>query len=401
MTGRAATDRLRPPFRAFAVALAAGFALRLVAGFALNIANGLHRGFDFYGTMADNVVSGRGLVWSFYGALGDKWANRAPLYPLLVAGVRWLAGSTSTAPVLGVQAALGALACLVPAFLALRWGGRRGAIVAVWAAALWPYSVVTDTGMVEHVVFAPLAGLTILVTLLACDGGGRAAGVSAGVIAGLATLARITFAVTAPLVALVAAVRCKRPLLAVLFAAGLCVALVPWVLRNHAVTGSHVLGTDGGRALWVGNSPHTFTHYPAGSIDESERDMLAALTPQDAERLRSLNDDEVAQDAVFREIAVREIASHPAEMAWKGVRKAAALWSPVMNPGPSGTIKLAVFGASILLLFAGACAAAVATPQVRADLPVVLAAFASFTFVAAVFWGQSRYLAPLHGAAAT
>jgi hypothetical protein len=32
----------------------------------------------------------------------------------------------------------------------------------------------------------------------------------------------------------------------------------------------------------------------------------------------------------------------------------------------------------------------------RADLPAILAVAASFTIVAAVFWGQSRYLAPLH-----
>jgi hypothetical protein len=36
-------------------------------------------------------------------------------------------------------------------------------------------------------------------------------------------------------------------------------------------------------------------------------------------------------------------------------------------------------------------------PGLRADLPVTVAVVLGFVLVAAVFWGQPRYLAPLHG----
>ena len=69
----------------------------------------------------------------------------------------------------------------------------------------------------------------------------------------------------------------------------------------------------------------------------------------------------------------------------------------MFNPGPSTPVKLVAFGLSAGVLLAVALAAAATLPRLRADLPACLAATVSFTIVAAVFWGQSRYLAPLHG----
>jgi hypothetical protein len=382
------------------VAVAAAFVARVCVGLAVNVdAAGVHRGFDFYGFMADHVLDGRGLVWSFYDDLGDKWANRAPLYPLVVAAARWAFGRATPAPVVVVQAALGALGCIVPAALAARWGGWKAAVIAAWAAALWPYSIVLDTGLVEHVVYAPLVGLSVLLSLRAGDDAGPGRSVVAGAVAGLAVLARLTFGATAAMLCAVAAFSRPRIPRAVLFAVGAAVVLAPWVARNHAVTGAWTLGTDGGRALWVGNAPETFVAYPAKSIDDAERAMFASLSSDAWSDLRSKNDDEVAQDAAFRARALDAVSARPASAAWGGVRKAAALWSPVMNPGPVAFAKLVLFGLTTLCLLAGAVVAAARVPRIRADVPTCAAAVASFTLVAAVFWGQSRYLAPLHGIA--
>jgi hypothetical protein len=391
MTGAA----LRSPW----CAVAAAFAARVAAGLALNADGAVHRGFDFYGAMADHVVGGRGLVWDFYFGLGEKWANRGPLYPLFLAAVRWIAGTASAVPEVVAQAALGALACLVPAAIARRWGGTRAALLAAWGAALWPYWVVTDTALVEQVVFAPLAGLAVLHALRARDGGAATPAFAAGLCSGLATLARLTFAPAAALLGLVAFARPLRLRTVLLFAAGLAVTLLPWVVRNHRVTGAWTLGTDSGRALLVGNSEATFRRYPAESIDQAELDLCATFDADVWRRLRTQERDEVAQDREFMALARASISARPAETAWGGLRKAAALWSPVINPGPSSAAKLVVFGVASLLLLAGAAGAVVACPRVRADLPACAAAALAFTATAAVFWGQSRYLAPLHGIA--
>jgi hypothetical protein len=392
-----ASGAATPHRRLYLAALIAAFGLRVAAGCVINVdASGVHRGFDFYGFMADHVLDGRGLVWAFYDDLGDKWANRAPLYPLLVAAVRFVAGRASAVPVVVAQAALGAAACLVPAAFAARWGGTRAALVAVWIAALWPYSLAADTSLVEHVAYAPLAGLAVLATLRAADRPGVRGQVAAGVVAGLATLARLTFASGTVLLAAVSALRGPRWPRVALFAAGTAAVLVPWMMRNHGVTGAWTLGTDGGRALWVGNAEETFRRYPAESIDEAERDLFAKFTPADWQELRAQNGDEVAQERIFLRRAVTAAARRPAATAWGGLRKAAALWSPVMNPGPTPAGKLLLFGVPLALVLGGALAAAARVARMRADLPAILAVAASFTIVAAVFWGQSRYLAPLH-----
>jgi hypothetical protein len=396
MTGAgAAGAALRSPW----CAVLAGFVARAAAGLALNADGAVHRGFEFYGAMANHVVEGRGLVWEFYSGLGDKWANRGPLYPLFLAGVRAVAGAASAVPEVLAQSAVGALACLVPAAIARRWGGTRAALAAAWIAALWPYWVVSDTGLVEQVVFAPFAGLAVLFALRARDGDAAAPSFAAGACAGLATLARLTFAPAALLLGALACVRPLRLRTAAIFAAGLLVMLLPWVARNHHVTGAWTLGTDTGRALLVGNNPATFASYPAESIDKAEADHYATFGPDEWRRLRAHNDDEVAQDREFMALARAEIAARPGDAAWGGMRKAAALWSPVINPGPSSLLKVVVFGAASLLLLAGAASALVSCPRIRADLVSCGAAALAFTAVAAAFWGQSRYLAPLHGLA--
>ena len=241
--------------RTVLAALLVGFALRAVAGLALNVDGTRLRGFDFYGYMADNLLRGRGLGWWFYEGLGWKLANRGPLYPLLVALVRWVASGPAAVALVLVQAALGTAACLLPALLARRWAGSGAARTALWLAVLWPYSILIDTSLVEHVLYAPLATACVLLVLRARDTVGAATSLIAGAVSGLAVLARVTFAPTIGLLVPLVAMRRRGLRAAALLAVGAAVAVSPWVVRNHAVTSSWTLGTDGGRALWLSNAP--------------------------------------------------------------------------------------------------------------------------------------------------
>ena len=380
----------------------AAFAVRLTAGIALSEGGRGSRGFDFYGFMADNLLSGRGLCWWFYEGLGLKFANRGPLYPLFVAAAR-AAGGGARAVEITAQAAIGAAAICIPALLARRWSGTRAVLPALWIAALWPYSVLSDTGLIEHVLYAPLCCLTAWAILDAQSGARRPerTALAAGAIAGLATLARLTFAASLPFLG-VAAVRRLGVARTALVVVGVAVVLAPWVVRNRLTVGHWVLGTDGGRALLVGNSPVTFEKYPDESIDEGEREIFRRMPPALAAELRGLAGDEVAQDARFSEIARATILADPVASAWRMLRKAATLWSPVYSPAPvssrtSNALRYLVYAATFVPLLAAAAAAVAVCARMRSDLPLLLALILSFTVVAAVFWGQPRYLAPLHG----
>lgn len=384
------------PWRRAWIACGVAFALRVVAGFALNVTPKGPRGFDFYGYIADNVVRFGEFKWIFYEGLGWKWANRGPVYPLFLALMRDVGGIPATGLTIVVQAAVGAIACLVPAWFALRWGGISAAVLAVWFAALWPYSVVNDTSMVEQVVYAPATLLAAIAALRAADRGTAAASFVCGVACGFATLVRLTFAVTIPFVA--AFVLARRGFrAAALVALGAALALTPWVARNAAVTGRAVLGTDGGRALWLSNAPDTFVHYPDRSIDETERHLFATMPHAEHQYINDLGADECVQEDYFRKLASENIRARPAEVAWGGLRKAAAQWSVVHNPGPAPVEKYVLHGVPLLLLLAASFAAVALVPACRADLPVIAGIALSFTAIAMVFWGQPRYLAPLHG----
>src|SRR6185295_14712592 len=107
----------------------------------------------------------------------------------------------------------------------------------------------------------------------------------------LASLARLTFAPTAALLGAVCVMRRPGAARAALFALGLAAALVPWTIRNHGITGAWTLGTDSGRALWVGNTETTFRHYPAETIDDAERELFRGFSEADWRDLREQNHD--------------------------------------------------------------------------------------------------------------
>jgi hypothetical protein len=387
-----------------AAVLGIAFALRVVAGLALNLDHaGQVRGFPFYGEMADGLLSGRGMGWEFYQSLGYKFANRAPLYPLLLAALKLGFGAAQGPAIVVTQSLLGALGCLAPAWLGARWGGAVAGRVALVAAALWPYGVVIDSSLVEHVLYAPLAVLALLLVLAARDDGAspvRAAW--AGAVAGLAVLTRVTFGLALPFLAFALLLRRGGVLRAALLTIAVAIVVAPWMIRNHAAVGRFTVGTDGGRALWLSNAPGTFDHYPAESIDRTEVELLVHLDAGRSRALRAAADDEVAQDALFRTMAFENIAARPLATAWGALRKLGALWSPVYNPDPirvgaAHHVKTVVHFVTFGLLIGVALLGVAAVPTVRADLPVVLGLLAGFVVPAMIFWGQTRYLAPLHG----
>lgn len=395
--------------RSPALAVLAAFLVRAILGWGLgtSIAPGINggevqRGFEFYGLMADGLLSGEGMSWVFYEGLGEKFANRAPLFPALIAAVRAVAGTPGIVACILVQAAVGAAGCLVPWALARRWRDERAGLWAVWCAALWPYWALVDTAMVEHVVFTPLVGLSVLFVAQARDDDRTRPVLLAGVFSGLVCLARLTFGLALPFLAL-ALLRSRAGFRgAALYTVVVCAVLAPWVVRNHDVVGKYTVGTDGGRALWLGSHPSLFDYYPERSVDRSEQVILRAIPAEDRAELMAVREDEVLQAAVFQRWAVDRCRSAPGEVAWGALRKSSALFSPVYNPlqfssRAKDAARVLVFAGSLLAALIAFAAGLIRTPTVRRDLPVVLSVALGFTLSAALFWGQSRYLAPLHG----
>ena len=193
-------------------------------------------------------------------AAGEGWSStfRPPLYGAVLAGVLAAGGSPDALRL--IQAVLATL-CLLPVYsLAHGIGGRATARIAAGLVAVDPvlngFSHLLWTETVYLALFLP--GLALLVRDPHCDRGGRWLG--AGLLLGLASLARAQLLTFAPLLVLWAwwGRDASRSWLrgAALLTLGWCLVVLPWSGRNLLVTGDFFLvDTNGAYNLLVGSDP--------------------------------------------------------------------------------------------------------------------------------------------------
>ncbi|MEO6026441.1 MAG: glycosyltransferase family 39 protein [Candidatus Binatia bacterium] len=191
--------------------------------------------------------------WAQQIAGGDWLGTRAfymdPLYPYLLGLVYRLGGRDL------LLARLFNVACSVGAAAATALLGRRvGGPVVGGLAALGFAVYEPDLFNVGELDKTALSMLLVATFLLLASGRRTWERAAAGVVLGLAILTRANLLVFVPLGALVFARDSRRA--ALLFLAGVVVALAPVALRNHAVSGEWVLTTTQlGQNFYTGNNP--------------------------------------------------------------------------------------------------------------------------------------------------
>jgi hypothetical protein len=197
----------------------------------------------------DNLASPR----VDFSPLGTRMVFHPPLFPYVL-GLTWAAfGSITAAKV--VQAVAGA--ALAPAVaMAGAWaGGPRVGVVAGAMAALYPELVWYSVHLWSEPVFMALLWWALERTLAAGARGGLGRAVAAGVLWGLASLARETALYFVPVAALWLAARrpaAPRSGAVLLLAAVLTVA--PWTVRNWIVFRAFIpVSTMGALNIWQGN----------------------------------------------------------------------------------------------------------------------------------------------------
>lgn len=270
---------LRAPlfFRQRALLLAF-FAALLVKGAAL----GMLAQFDSpklweNGMIAENIFHGKGFVGGL-SSPDEATSWQAPGYPYVLAGLWFLLGQGPGAYVfLGILQALALASMVWPIhFLACRWFGKKSAIWAAWAAALWPLYLWYATRF-HHSAFVFSAQPWLLAGWVSLgEQAGRRKGLLLGLATGLAGLFQPVLLAPFGLLGLcylLGQMRIKsiRGITALLAAAlGTILALLPWTLRNHHVHGHWVpIKTSLGKELWMGNHPQaTGTGYAPGGREE-------------------------------------------------------------------------------------------------------------------------------------
>jgi len=177
----------------------------------------------------------------------DTW--RTPGYPLFLAGVMTIAGSSPVVLVVAQQ-----LVAVLSAWLFFVVARRRlGRTAATVASLLWilePFRAYYSLWLLSLTwfVFVLLAGLWSWDRQGALDRPGRWA-VLTGALVGFAVLVRPVAILLPPLVCIGAGWRARRLGVAAMCLAGTVAVLLPWVVRNRVVAGHWGLSHQGGAVL--------------------------------------------------------------------------------------------------------------------------------------------------------
>jgi 4-amino-4-deoxy-L-arabinose transferase-like glycosyltransferase len=310
---------------------------------------------------------------------GKRWILRTPGYPAFLAVCIKVFGSSAGAA-RQVQAALGALSCLLIGLLAGLLFDRRTARLAAWFAACDPFAVLLSVVILSEAVFVPLLALhLVLLALLgrwldarpgpspfraaldagdwwsaaprrrlvppeersgveqSCDrNSGRARkllllGLLIGLVGAGAALVRPSWLLATPLFAVAAVAFARRAgsigklQLAVAAAVllGLVAGMSPWWVRNWSLTGRFVPTT-----LWVGASLYDGLNPRAdgsSNMEFMDRPRAWRLDP----RLKKMG--ELEQDQYLRRKAWQFAFRRPDKVFDLAIVKLRRFWNPVPN----------------------------------------------------------------------
>jgi 4-amino-4-deoxy-L-arabinose transferase-like glycosyltransferase len=340
--------------------------------------------FDPWDTLAAAVLRGEGLRCELFGL--TWYSHRPPVFPLLVAGVRFLFGG-GVWPIYLMQSALGAATALVVWRTGARVFGERAGLWAGIGFAFWPFSVVWTAGVQPEVLGA---------LLLACC---LWALVSermwlTGLFLALLALTRSNYLLLAPLFALWLLVQGKGrralPMLAVW-----ALALVPWGVRNTVVHGKWMLtSSDGAMAFLFYNDKEMIRRQLAGESDRV--DPMTLTYGKIFADLQKMN--EADQTSAMYRGGMENIKQVPGQYARVVVQRLWLLWNPVPDTG-GGRMRLAV---GVPLVLAHLCAlwgfVMMWRERRQRMFGVLLLGLAAFATSVILVRGVSRYKATIEPA---
>ena len=350
-----------------------------------------------YHRLAVHLAQGRGFT---LGPEDQLYATtfRPPLLPMLVAPLYALFGPHHLLALL-LQIVLSALAVPLAARLARETvpgePGARTAWITAPLVALWPALIFFSgvLGTETLAILLSLAALLLAARLFAR--GGTLLALATGVCLGLAALARPT---ALPLAALLGAwllALAPRPLArrgaeTLVLALGIVFCVLPWTLRNHAVTGRWLAITSGGgNALYDSNNPIVVEDpaYRGASLS------LRQVEPY-ASQFRGL--DEVGIDSLSAVRGRSFLSQHrdlwPRMAGWKLARffrfTRDAGGAQTAHPDPI-TWSWGLLAPFALVGFGFALA------RPRAPAAALALAVIAQTALAVVYWGSLRMRAPI------
>lgn len=303
-------------FRIFVGALAIRFAAQLWYGLYSNPETWE------YNTIAQDLITGRGYSYRFFGA--DWLTFGFPAFPVFLAAGHILSGGPDSYLVIGIGLAVMSAALTWVAYsIGKHLLGPTAGIVAAVLISLDPPLVLFAARVHELNLDALLAGAILIAVIDVARARSTRAGVRLGVLAGLTTLARPTIvAFAAAAVALLAVNTPRRPLV---IAAAITLAIaLPWSIRNAVVLGAvSPTAPYNCVTIWMGNNANA----TGGPITADGKSVFDAM-PTDL-RARIHGQPEAKQGRIFCDEASQYLGTRPlAGIPWIAEKFLYFWWFP-------------------------------------------------------------------------
>ena len=265
-----------------------------------------------YHDIAKSILEGR------YELHERPTALVVPGYPVFLAGVYSIFGDGQFGMRL-VQSILDVLTCFIFFLVCSKIFDEKNSLVALSIFAFFPSNILYTQTALTETLFGLIAMLVFLATV-SFDLKKKIFFV--GILFGIAILVRSSFSMSVILVPIFLLIyrrqlfevgNLRKPvMLSFLFAAGLLLALMPWLSRNKSTMGAYTLATQGGSALWEGNNP-----LATGTWNKQAADANPLFEEP----------DEVYREREFRRQAIDFIKNNPAKFIELGFRKLGYLFS--------------------------------------------------------------------------
>lgn len=299
---------------------------------------------------ARNIVAGRGYAISFprlwdwechqpkseipASAFPRSEVFRPPLYSIALAAVAVVCGERLWA-IAVLNALLSTAAGWFLFDLARRAFSARVAEITLLIYAIYPLGVMLGARIASESLFGLCLGATAWALWRAKEDRPVTFAVVAGVCLGLATLTRSNGVFLWPfaVVWLLIYLRTHR-LAMVWFTLFFTLTLLPWGVRNHAVTGKWIfLSASGSYNLWLGNNETAYRMFTARSSSEYDamgRILLGEVVPQ---KVREMGPRDLAgvQEFWYGE-ALKFIRTKPALWLKLVLAKSVEFWRPYVRP---------------------------------------------------------------------
>jgi 4-amino-4-deoxy-L-arabinose transferase-like glycosyltransferase len=367
--------------------LAAAFAARIAVRVAFGEQYFWSNSYYMYYNMAADLVGGKGLC------VPSGCARLPPLYPLFLT-VSVLAGRSFWL-IVAPQALLGAGTALCAYLIGREIFNRRTGILACAMTAFYPYYLMHDTALQDTGMVTFCAALSVWLLLRAHRLNRNFDWLLAGVALGTMPLVRAS---VAPAIAVGLfwcvvwgasgnmSAKLRRGSILALAA---MVTVGPWLFYTYRATGVPVFSSLIGPALWVGNNPDTFSHYPAGSIDRSRDEAWRNLSAADRAELAGRANDEIATSNWYAHRALEFMRANPSVVVKGALQKIEAGFSWRLNPYRERLPEVAYFVGYVPVAILGILGMVLARERPATILIAML--FLAFIVVTAIFWAHTSH----------